>query len=114
MASGVRISKDNTKAVLAEADRIMRQKLLLAAEQVRSEAVRSISIPTSTAGPSAPGKPPHADSGKLRQSIMVAPQPDGSVLVGTPLKYGRYLEPSPESMTFGPGLRRRSRLQTRA
>lgn len=103
MASGVRI-KWYGKQVEAEAARRLHAKLLQTAELVRAEAVKSISVSTTSAGPSSPGDPPHADTGKLRQSLMVVPQGD-SVIVGTPLKYGLYLELGTSRMAARPFLR---------
>jgi len=102
MASGVRM-KWYGPAVVAEADRRARAKLLQAGELVRAEAVKSISVPTSSAGPSDPGDPPHADTGKLRQSIMVRVDGD-SVIVGSPLKYSLWLELGTSRMAARPFL----------
>lgn len=81
------------KAVEREARAKMVPLLRVAVEMVRARVVENISVPTRTAGPSVPGEFPHADTGKLRQSIF------GDVnaaaltgIVGTPLTYGRYHE----------------------
>lgn len=61
----------------------------------------------STAGPepSAPGEPPHKQTGHLRRSV--ANEIEGSVgRVGTNLKYGRWLELGTARMAARPWLRR--------
>lgn len=77
------------------------EKMLLQAGQyLRGRVVKNISIPTSIHGPSKPGEFPHADTGRLRQSIFCdkAPGPyifgvqTMEVRIGTNLNYGLYHE----------------------
>lgn len=70
----------------------MRRRLQTAGEFLRGRIVQNISIPTRSSGPSKAGEFPHADEGKLRQSIFSDLISDDTCIVGTPLKYGRILE----------------------
>jgi hypothetical protein len=71
-------------------------RLNYVAEHLRGKIVRNLSTPTRTHGPSKVGEFPHADTGKLRQSIFVGRADPGdknpSALVGTNLIYGRVHE----------------------
>lgn len=78
--------------IIKEVEGEVQRRLKLAAEAVTAQAKRNVSIPTSTAGPSQPGEFPHADTGRLRQSIMWEIVSKHVARVGTPLKYGLYLE----------------------
>lgn len=82
------------KKVSTDVRREMAGRLNQAAEFLRGEIVRNISIPTRTQGPSREGEFPHADTGKLRQSIFStrATEQDPSCVVGTNLVYGRVHE----------------------
>ena len=66
------------------------QRLDVAAEHLRGAIVKNISIPTSTYGPSKPGEMPHADTGRLRQSIAVSKVPNDPLVrrIGTDVEYG--------------------------
>lgn len=67
----------------------------------------NISDPTRGVGPSLPGEFPHADTGFLRQSIFHDVQLDRmSVIVGTPVIYGLYLEVGTSNMAARSFLRR--------
>ena len=70
----------------------LKLRLKLAAEHLRGEIVKSISIPTREHGPSKPGNPPHADKGRLKQSIQVTDVKDLSVEVFSDVAYGIYHE----------------------
>ena len=74
--------------VIKEVQGEVEKRLKLAAEAVTSQAKRNVSIPTSTAGPSKEGEFPHADTGKLRQSIFWELVSKHTARVGTNLKYG--------------------------
>lgn len=80
------------------------RRLALCAEAVRGEAVRSVSVPTSTEGPSLPGDPPHADTGKLRQSIFWKMIDKSTAIVGSALKYAFWLELGTSDMAGRPFL----------
>lgn len=75
-------------------------QLMRMGQYLRTKVVKNISVPTSTKGPSKPAEFPHADTGRLRQSIfcrkdpgpMVNGVPTSIVKVGTNLKYGLYHE----------------------
>lgn len=56
---------------------------------------------------SVPGEPPHKDYGKLRESIASDVDAAGlTVRVGTPLRYGKFLELGTRKMAPRPYLRR--------
>lgn len=77
------------KAVIAHVGDL----LLAACEIVRSQAAINVSQSSRANGPSAPGDFPHADTGRLRNSIFAYVDKKGlSGLVGTNLRYGLYLE----------------------
>lgn len=59
-----------------------------AAQHLRNRTVKNISIPTATEGPSAPGEMPHADTGRLKQSIQVAKYGEHEYGVETDVEYG--------------------------
>jgi hypothetical protein len=68
-------------------------KLRLAVEYVRGRAASNVSVSSRGSGPSQPGDFPHADTGRLRNSIFS--NVDEKALegtVGTNLKYGLWLE----------------------
>jgi len=68
-------------------------KLRLAVEYVRGRAVKNVSVSSRSSGPSRPGEFPHADTGRLRNSIFGdVDEKELSGTVGTNLKYGLYLE----------------------
>lgn len=61
---------------------------------------------TRTMGPSKPGDPPHVDTGTLRKTIFRKISLGGlSGIVGTPLKYGLFLELGTSRMAPRPYLR---------
>jgi len=66
-----------------------KKKLMLAAEAVSNQVKRNISVGRPA---SKPGQMPHVDTGNLRGSIFWKPISDTKVIVGTPLKYGLWLE----------------------
>lgn len=104
MANAVKI-KWNGDKVLSKLDKTVERKMALIGEVVRAEAVKSVSMPTSTLGPSSPGDPPHIDTGKLRQSIFRKMISSTEVIVGTPLRYGYWLELGTAKMAARPFLR---------
>lgn len=68
-------------------------KLRLATAYVRSRAVKNVSVSSRSSGPSAPGEFPHADTGRLRNSIFEdVDEKELTGTVGTNLKYGLWLE----------------------
>ncbi len=81
--------KWNQQAVEGIFDEI-EQRLDVAAEHLRGAIVRNISTPTSVAGPSKPGEMPHADTGRLRQSIAVSEVPGDPLVrrIGTDVLHG--------------------------
>lgn len=76
------------------------KQLLQAGHWLRGQVVKNISTPTSLFGPSKKGEFPHADTGRLRQSIFVSKgqgpvifgHPTHEIRVGTNLSYGLLLE----------------------
>lgn len=84
----------------------MQKRLATAAEVVRAEAVRSIRTPYPPA--STPGNPPHSRSGASGLLGSVFYDVDSAkheAIVGTPLKYGLYLELGTKKMAARPWLR---------
>jgi phage gpG-like protein len=59
-----------------------------AAHHLRNQVVKNISIPTAVEGPSQPGEMPHADTGRLRQSISLGKVGELEWAVGTDVDYG--------------------------
>lgn len=84
------------------------RKLNKAAHFLRSEVVQIISTSTRANGPSEAGEPPHADTGKLRQSIQVRQATPDSLEaeVGSTLDYAGYLEYGTRIMAARPYLSR--------
>lgn len=84
----------------------MTKRLAAAAEVVRAEAVRSIKTPYPPA--STPGEPPHSRSGASGLFGSVFYRVDKALrraVIGTPLKYGLYLELGTKRMAARPWLR---------
>jgi hypothetical protein len=79
---------------LADAVRAeMVRRLELAGAMVQAQVQRNVSTSARTGGPSSPGEYPHADTGRLRNSIFYEVDEAALlVIIGTPLKYGLYLE----------------------
>lgn len=111
---------DELQRIVSDA---MRQRLQTAGEVVRAAAVRSISQSVrrlhAGQGPvtrvrrgrrraviqrSRPGEPPRTDTGSLRKSVFLAVRHDRAY-VGTPLRYGLYLEVGTVRMAPRPWLR---------
>ncbi|MDY0167437.1 MAG: hypothetical protein RBS80_12890 [Thermoguttaceae bacterium] len=67
-------------------------RVRLAAETLRGAIVESIGESTREHGPSLPGTPPHADTGRLRQSVFAVDNGDGSATIGAAARYAGYLE----------------------
>jgi HK97 gp10 family phage protein len=95
----------NDKAFLAKLDADVERKLDKAAEMLRAQVVRNISESAFAEGPSEPGNPPRARTGKLRQSILQRSVGRFERIVGTTLKYGNYLEFGTSRMAARPFLR---------
>lgn len=68
------------------------RRVALAAEKVKNQVVLNISEPTRELGPSKEGEFPHADTGRLRNSIFWRMQGELEAIVGTNLFYGLVLE----------------------
>lgn len=95
------------KRVEADANAEMAKRLNKAGEYLRSQMVRNLRQgSTRRDGPSAPGEFPHADTGKLSQSVQVRRATPGnqSVSVGTTVDYGRFLEEGTGKMEARPWL----------
>lgn len=84
------------------------RRLNRCAVALHSEIIQRISISTRANGPSLPGFPPHADTGRLRQSIVLQPATPANLVarVGTNLRYGRFLELGTKRMAARPFLRK--------
>ena len=87
------------KAVKQSVKQASKPSIMLAAAAVREEAIRSMKAGGRTGKgpgiPSEPGKPPHIQTGNLRNSITVkADETKGSVLIGPTLQapYGKFHE----------------------
>lgn len=81
-----------TEQFQRQISRELKSRLDQAASELRTDIVKSIGIPTRTSGPSLPGEAPHAEKGRLRQSIFVGAPDEWRRIVGTNLKYGLWLE----------------------
>ena len=103
----------NGDKIVADLRRDMKRRLALAGQVVADQIRKNISVATSSAGPSAPGGFPHADTGKLRQSIEYKMEGDDTVLVGSPLVYARHLELGTSTMAPRPFIRRTIRQMVR-
>lgn len=92
--------KWHDRAYVARVKTEMNRRLDAAGEYLRGKIVRNISLPTSIYGPSKVGEYPHADSGKLRQSIYSRQTSPGVQEVGSPLPYAYHLETKGRSFIF--------------
>ncbi len=104
------IIKWNGPAVTREIEVEMGKRVLRAAVAVQVQTQKNISKSFRGAGSqhrsnpkrkgtaSKPGEFPRADLGRLRQSIFVRPLTALSAIVGTPLKYGLWLEEGTRNM----------------
>jgi len=70
----------------------MSKRLDMAGAYLRAEVVKNISLPTRTLGPSLVGEYPHADTGKLRQSIFTQRTSPTTLIVGSSLVYAKVHE----------------------
>jgi len=78
-----------THRVIADAKRQSDEALVRAGYRLEREAKELLSEGGgSSHQPSAPGDPPHLQSGDLRSSIKTAQTTDGTVVVGPTVKYG--------------------------
>jgi len=78
-----------------ELRKTIKQKLDLAAEAVANHVKQKLSQGrrgSKGTGGYGPGTPPHVDTGRLRQSIFWAETAPDTRIIGTPVKYGLYLE----------------------
>jgi hypothetical protein len=88
-------------------DAILQERLLTAAELVRSQVVRNISLHfTRTEGPSRPGQFPHRDYGRLAASYYVTFfRGELASYVASDLAYAYWLEVGTSKMAARPHLR---------
>jgi phage gpG-like protein len=70
----------------------LERRIKLAAEKVKTQVQKNISQPTRAIGPSKPGDFPHADTGRLRNTIFWRMDGELRAIVGTNLIYGLWLE----------------------
>lgn len=90
---GTRVKmKWSGEQIKREIARQVEKRLDLVGELIRGEIVRNISVSARANGPSKPGEFPHADTGKLRQSIFWERKDRNTVIIGSTLKYARHLE----------------------
>lgn len=69
------------------------KRMMQICEMVKVQVQRNISVSSRAAGPSLSGEMPHADTGRLRNSIFWELDPATlRGIVGTPLLYGLWLE----------------------
>ena len=90
-------------AVIKQVQLTATKKLKLAAEATANQVKRNISIGRPA---SKPNEFPHVDTGRLRQSIFWTMRGSTTAIVGTPVKYGLYLEVGTRHMAPRPYLRR--------
>ena len=87
--------KDNTAYVILETRKEVEQFIRRKALEIVNEAKRSMVGGGKPHVPSAPGEPPHVDTGRLRSSITFEFESSRSQFearVGTNVIYGKFLE----------------------
>jgi len=93
------------KAYQAELRQELGRRVQAAGEMLRGKIVENLSISTRSHGPSEAGESPHADTGKLRQSIFSDYDSASlTAIVGSPLKYAAYLQDGTSKMAARPFL----------
>jgi len=100
--------KDNTAFVILETRKEVEQFIRRKALEIVNEAKRSMVGGGKPHVPSAPGEPPHVDTGRLRSSISFEFESSTSQFearVGTNVTYGRDLELGTERIKPRPWLR---------
>lgn len=70
----------------------VRKRVALAAESLKGQVQKNLSVSARSAGPSKPGEFPHADTGRLRQNVFWGWLTKTSAKVGTNLWYGLHHE----------------------
>lgn len=81
------------KAYQAELRQELGRRVQAAGEMLRGRIVENLSTSTLANGPSLPGESPHAITGALRNSIFSDYDESSlTAIVGSPLKYARYLQ----------------------
>ena len=94
-------------ALYAKAAEVKAQTALrVGARYLVSKIQRNINVSTRAQGPSKPGEFPHKDTGALQRSIFEADGAGSSVIVGTSLNYGRFLELGTDGLAARPFIRR--------
>jgi HK97 gp10 family phage protein len=102
----VRVTRVVSKNVFESIAQLMEQRTVAATAVVHREMVKKISKP----GPprSAPGNPPHVDTGRLRQSLQPSVVRTGNTIRGTVttnVEYAPYLEYGTSRMQPRPFMR---------
>ena len=91
-------------------EREMRKRLFLIGVRVSSHARKLVSTSTRANGPSLPGEPPHADTGRMRNSVThdVTRDAEGHLVarVGSNVEYAPHLELGTSKMEARPFLLR--------
>ena len=107
MAKGVRVKlKWHGAKVKKDLQKEEIKRLKMVGAFLEGKVKKNISIPTRSAGPSTGGEMPHADTGHLRKSIFHdVDEKRKTVIVGTPVKYGLFLEVGTSKMAARPYLR---------
>jgi len=92
----VRIKNWRGKAITAELTEEFRRRLFKAGAVAASHCRRILSTSSRANGPSSPGDPPHADTGRLRNSVThdVVNRGDGELVavIGTNVEYAPHLQ----------------------
>ena len=82
------------EAAKNQARKLLELRLKKSGEYITNRVKENLSVAGRKEGPSKPGEFPHANTGRLRNSIFWRFSPDKPmrVIIGTPLKYGLWLE----------------------
>jgi len=100
----------NDNRLTASVRREAASRLTMCGQVLRSHIVRLLSTPFFAVGPSKPGEPPHARTGRLRNSITAPPvlptDHPMQMLVGTNVEYAPFLEQGTKKMAARPFISR--------
>lgn len=106
----IRVKSWRSSEITAAIENEMRKRLFLIGARVASHSRRLVSTSTRANGPSLPGEPPHADTGRLRNSIThdVTRDAEGNLIaiVGSNCEYSPHLELGTSKMEARPFLLR--------
>jgi HK97 gp10 family phage protein len=104
----IRVKSWRSREITEAIEREMRKRLFLIGARVSSHARKLVSPSTRANGPSLPGEPPHADTGRFRNSIShdVTRDAEGHLVarVGSNVEYAPFLELGTNKMEARPSL----------